>query len=884
MSRTSWSAAQTLADALIDAKEPAYVASLIDGHVLSLSRDEQDNIVSALRNTFVQEVYSNHLRAETAIERILELAKRGGRPIHQAHGLACLAQLAAIREGNYQLALAHYTDAEAICVNEGDELTLAHMDVTRVAVLGNTGDHKTARIVSRRARAVLETAEAWEALAALQMNTAVALTHCNHFEEAIALLHESDTLLARIGESATPARLRAAVTHAHCLTELGRYNEALRLGEDIIDQCQTTSLADVRRLQQLNNARIRYCIGEYTRALSELDMLAYEFDKAEHRHLQSMATLSAADCLIHLRRFDEAIYVCTILQQRLETLGDPHSLGQLHLTRALALAGVGRRTDALLQIEHAHSAFAAHGDRYYLATTDWLSAAVALDAGDPLSALDRAESSLRVFTATKGATAVEPLLARILVVKALALIGQVTHAQDQVDELARLVPGDAAIWNYEVANLRATIALASADTSAAIMHLQTAIDKLEQSQFEVAVELRATFLVDRRQCYRQLIVQLLARGESQLAFEYSVRSKARSLTEQVGLQLRPSIPVLKPSDQAEVSELEAMLLERNRLIFNLRSHDAHRRSGEDSSSSQAQILEQLTTLESRLRDRWRALVVRNAEYAPRATQWLPSYQAPGAYLSRGETLLEFTDTGSGYVVFIVTQDAVKHFDLSIRPNSISRSLARLDLIRTSHVEQRDPSASTRHSRHAQAILTQLYDGLIRPVRAHLKAATALTIVPCGLLKQVPFAALYDGEVYLTERFSIATAPGSGLLAHLSGRVEPTDKLVAFGFACNGRLPRAEREAEAIASSWLGSAHCGRSATLERVSHALSTADVVHLATHAISNPSDPMLSGIQLFDGWLTALDIHAIRVRAKVVVLSACETGKQLVHCGIES
>ena len=53
---------------------------------------------------------------------------------------------------------------------------------------------------------------------------------------------------------------------------------------------------------------------------------------------------------------------------------------------------------------------------------------------------------------------------------------------------------------------------------------------------------------------------------------------------------------------------------------------------------------------------------------------------------------------------------------------------------------------------------QLYDWLVDPFEAELDGVETLVFVNDGLLRNVPMAALYDGEQYLIEQFAIATTP------------------------------------------------------------------------------------------------------------------------------
>ena len=66
---------------------------------------------------------------------------------------------------------------------------------------------------------------------------------------------------------------------------------------------------------------------------------------------------------------------------------------------------------------------------------------------------------------------------------------------------------------------------------------------------------------------------------------------------------------------------------------------------------------------------------------------------------------------------------------------------------------------------AQALALPLYQWLIAPLETWLQRhqVETLVIVPDGVLRLVPFAALHNGQHYLIEQYNVATAPGLSLL-------------------------------------------------------------------------------------------------------------------------
>jgi CHAT domain-containing protein len=56
--------------------------------------------------------------------------------------------------------------------------------------------------------------------------------------------------------------------------------------------------------------------------------------------------------------------------------------------------------------------------------------------------------------------------------------------------------------------------------------------------------------------------------------------------------------------------------------------------------------------------------------------------------------------------------------------------------------------------------------------------------------------------------------------------------------------------------------------------AAETGDVLHIATHGVFRPDNPFFSALKLADGWIDVRAIYRLPLAARLVVLSACESG----------
>jgi CHAT domain-containing protein len=198
-------------------------------------------------------------------------------------------------------------------------------------------------------------------------------------------------------------------------------------------------------------------------------------------------------------------------------------------------------------------------------------------------------------------------------------------------------------------------------------------------------------------------------------------------------------------------------------------------------------------------------------------------------------------------------------------------------------------------------LAELYRLLVEPLARWLPTDedASLLFVPHDALFLVPFPALFDGSKYLAERYAISVGPSLRL-------VETTQQLVASrktyppGVLVAGdplmpalsrggraeRLPQLEfarREAEQVARELGTTALLDGEASKAKVIDLLPHRQIVHLATHGLIDeqvapgevPGALALAASGGDDGFLTATEIARLELRAKLVVLSACNTGR---------
>ena len=192
-------------------------------------------------------------------------------------------------------------------------------------------------------------------------------------------------------------------------------------------------------------------------------------------------------------------------------------------------------------------------------------------------------------------------------------------------------------------------------------------------------------------------------------------------------------------------------------------------------------------------------------------------------------------------------------------------------------------------------LKKLYDIIIAPF-LHLINGNELLIVPDGASFLIPYAALVDQNCrYLSETLRIRLAPSVTSLMLLaecpedrhgtSGVLLVGDPWVETVLLGRRRFPQllwAEKEVKMLEKLLNVQPLTGKNATKERVLRRLDSVSLVHIAAHGRSETGKILLSPNHASpekpkeqDFLLTMEDVLKAKLRAKLVVLSCCHTGK---------
>lgn len=452
-------------------------------------------------------------------------------------------------------------------------------------------------------------------------------------------------------------------------------------------------------------------------------------------------------------------------------------------------------------------------------------------------------------------------------------------------------------------------------------YLDQAVDIFDEQRATIgADDLKTSFANRGEDLYKDVVDICLSMGKRVEALEFIGRAKSRALLD---LLSNSPIDLSLLADEGDESlrklidrekELRAQIDHLERVIWQGPSGlDSTTRgatiSGEDTKQVYSEWRDTVNQLK-RSHPNYASLVsAQTLDYASIQELWTGEKKV----LDKNTCLIEFYSTGD-YLMTMAVWSGLDEPVVNIISDPEKREMLEIDL------ETFLEMASTEGWEVPKSLCKRIYEALLEGIIKELpEELDRLIIVPHGNLFHLPFAALYDGEAYLCEKYTLSYLPSLTLITVLAEseqnlEVASGDKYLISAISDYS----ATRQNGLVLSSSLRS-----SAGLDDLSYTLEEANsilklsedkeqvkeaklltneevkevfpnlfseypVVHFAGHAVFNDVEPMASGLVLSDGTiLTAASIlerRSLKTHCgRLLVLSACQTGVNKVTAGGE-
>ncbi len=406
--------------------------------------------------------------------------------------------------------------------------------------------------------------------------------------------------------------------------------------------------------------------------------------------------------------------------------------------------------------------------------------------------------------------------------------------------------------------------------------LREAIDAIETMRRQLAgeQETMAIFMRDKVDVYHRMVELLLAGGRTEEALGFAERAKARVVLD-ILLGARERLTKsMTPAEQRQESTLVERMAALAQELIRQSGVPKPDKAKVDATRARLEIARlEHRALANTLYAAHASLRLQRADFEPATAA-----QLAAAMPDANGALLEYVVTDRAVSLFVLTRDAngtpqLRAYALPDPPAKIAAEAAAF--------RQQIATRDLEYGNRAQA----LYRMLLGAAREQLRGKTALVIVPDRFLWQVPFQALQAAPGrHLIEQQSVFYAPSLAVLRELArsrGAAPVQPKVLAVDGA---QLASAVREVTGLRDLYGAgqtTVYMADQADEEVVKRQAPLYDVLHLAAHGIFQDEQPMLSYILLAKagkaetGSLAAREMMDLDLKANLVVLSGCETGR---------
>ena len=796
--------------------------------------------------------------------------------------------------------IADKDQADLVAANEdliGPELAMALIDRGRDA--RNHGDLKQALRMQTLASAIAERAGAQQARALAWNNTGLVYYDQGDFAEALNWYQRSLALSESLPDDAGTARAlnNMSAVLMDCGDLSGAWDnlqKSLALGEKTHNARLITNA--------IGNMAIVYGRrGDYLQALALLKKTYDMHQPSGDKRALSIDLIDIGNVFLWQGDYAQSE---DYFQRSLATAES----GGLKPLMAYALGDLGRLSDfrgdlpdAISKYEKSLAICNEVGDKVCASNALSFIGSISSELGDQAKAINYLRKSLEMYQAMSGGGERTFNLARLA--GAYNRNGDFTEALRTASEAVSRAEKSGireAAWR---ARLEAGKAYQGLHESArAEKELAQSIATIEEIRLNVAgaESEQENFFEDKLEPYHRMLGVLVAAKRNREAFQFAERAKARVL-----------VDALK-NGRTQLTELMTAE-ERGRdrdLRIKLASLNARLMRANQAAAPDAALVSRLRAELEQARLAYSGY--ETALYAQHPQWKLQSGAIDPVTLEQAIQLAPGAD--AAFVEFVVTDDTLYTFvssgtGVSIFTAPVSRKKL-ADQVERFRRQLADRNLGFRAGAAA------LYRLLLAPAAHELQNKHHLIVIPDGVLWELPFQALISpAGQYVLDTASVSYAPSLTALKTMievkRGRKDAPAGVQLLAMANPawggqleqrvnsiyreqelGSIPLAETEVRRLADIYgerQSHIYIGAEARESRFKSEAGEAHVLHLATHGILNNASPMYSYLLLAgegdgspdDGLLEAQELLHLRLRAELVVLSACETARGRVGAG---
>ncbi|HMD97847.1 MAG TPA: CHAT domain-containing tetratricopeptide repeat protein [Terriglobia bacterium] len=828
-------------------------------------------------------LYADLAQAERLLQSALWLAEALGDESACAHSERARGHVSFVH-GKYADAVAQYSAAEAIFARTGNQVEVGRTLSSSLQPLIYLGRYEEAFAAADRAEKIFEGLGERLRLARLHVNLGNILYRLDRMEEALATYQRAQRGLEENGGD--PEAIGAVLHNlAVCHTSLNRFPDALEAYRRARAHYQHYNLPTLVVQADYNIAYLYYLRGEYTQAIESYQVARVQSEKLGDRYQRALCDLDQSEIYLELNLVEEGRQLAEQAYAGFEALGTGYEAGKALANYAIAASRQGNAFRALELFRMAREIFSREHNHVWPSLIDLYRALVFFQEGRFCEAQRSCDAAFGFFSRsslTSKAALCELLSAQIH----LKTDDLETARKLTCSALERLKHAEAPALICQVWFVLGQVEEARGDTPAAIEAYRNAHAQLENLRSHLRrEEFKIAFVQDKLAVYESLVWMCLEHEPSsekqERAFAYIEQAKSRSLADLIAFRAH-ALPSPSKVHSDLVEKVHSL---REELNWYYRQVDLAAIRTEPGTPEQLDRLRRTTReCEEELVKALGDVGNTQSEFAALQNGGTVDLASIRSALPPDTMLLEYYQARGTLYACLVSRDGLQIVPLT--PVSRVRNLVRLLNFQLAKFRLGPDYARTFAGAMLDATKThlrELYAEIIAPVRERL-TARHLIIVPHDFLHHLPFQALLAGERYLIDDFSVSYAPSASVY-YLCAAKEPrsAEGALVLGIA-DGLAPHILEEARAVAST-LPNARLllGSEATQDRLRAHAPLSRFVHIATHGLFRQDNPMFSSIRLADSRLSVFDLYHLDLRAELVTLSGCSTGRNALVGGDE-
>ncbi|HZR43832.1 MAG TPA: CHAT domain-containing protein [Ktedonobacteraceae bacterium] len=893
----------------------------IEQHIAELT--DHAAIGQLIRDESLRQRDIHPLTSLKLAELLIFFAERVQHAPSHARGLASKGSaLSAV--GFEQAAMDNLDAAAEEHLRLGDEIGWAHTRIPWIVSCAWLGRVEEALQQAARAREVFVKHNELLLACHLDHNTAVIYSQIGDYQKALELYDRMLAIYPTLTDQSEASIKRAIamveINQARNLTWLGIFEQAyhllLRARERLIPLEQPGLLIKA----EINLANLDYIQGYYGSALRyHYQIRDNEIqNNLDNTGLFASTTLRMARCLVKLNRVEEACLLAANAIEIYRQLSSPIDAGEALQEYAATLVASNKLKDAITILDEAYGLFNRGNFVHHATAIKLQQAELLLEMGSAIAAYEQAKL-LKAYFDNQGLIS-RSAAARLIMAGALIKKGRDDRILREKEQQLQCLKEAALLCeqvislssqynlqeqSYKGQYLLGQIAATQNHFEEAEKHYSIAIEQIEHILDDLVLDLRPSFLRSTWVLYEDMIALCLQQSQFERAFSYLERARSLALRQYLDKPKR-----LQNGIEIEESAVSSLALQaRNAAVLRMQNELSRWQSAYHFYSTQLATLDaavspevdrevleaELRRSEEKVSELFERLHLQQVEtdFDRNGQRFVSEDEKHWEHidialirqsLAPDQLLLTYFLYKGRLVIFAITKEQMVIHE---NPDGIAQ-LERLLPPLYAHLEPRGwPDPLQPPQLAIRRLLQKLYGLLIAPVASLLPPSFgSITIVPYGLLHNLPFHALHNGTHFLIEDFQINYLPATSILTQLHTCKHTTHSKppLILGYSGNGHLQRALEEAKALQIMLDGSCYLDDEATIERLIKQAPGSPIIHLATHGKCRLDAPNFSYVRLADGPFNAIDAFSLDLEdCQLVTLSGCETGLALSGGGDE-